>query len=72
MRLENVRSVALHVYRLYLKKGEQVIEYATILESHHPDYLNRAELDQLYVVDAPTRLSEHELIEVSELVLEAD
>ena len=72
MCLEDVRSVALHVYRLYLKKNEQVIEYATILESHHPDYLSRSELEQLYVVDAPTRLSEHELIEVSELVLEAD
>ncbi len=72
MRIEDVRSIALHVYRLYLRKGEQVIEYATILESHHPDYLSRSELDTLYVVDAPTRLSEHELVEVSELVLEAD
>lgn len=72
MSLQGVRSIALHVYRLYLKKNTQVIEYATILESHHPDYLNRYELEQLYVVDAPTRLSEHELIEVSELVLDAD
>ena len=72
MRIDEVRSIALHVYRLYLRKGEQVIEYATILESHHPDYLSRAELEKLYVVDAPTRLSEHELVEVSELVLEAD
>ena len=71
MSLKGVRSIALHVYRLYLKKSTQVIEYAKILESHHPDYLNRHELEQLYVVDAPTRLSEHELIEVSELVLEA-
>ena len=72
MRLDTTRSVALHVYRLYLKKELQVIEYATVIESHHPDYLSRAQLDKLYVVDAPTRLGESELIEVSELVLEAD
>ncbi len=72
MCLEDARSIALHVYRLYLRKNNQVIEYATILESHHPEYLSRTELDQLYVVDAPTRLSEHELIEVSELVLEGE
>ena len=47
MQLVDVRSVALHVYRLYLRKGSQVIEYATILESHHPEYLSRAELEQL-------------------------
>ena len=72
MHLEAVRSVALHVYRLYLRKGTQVIEYATVLESHHPEYLNREQLEKLYIVDAPTRLSEHELVIVSELVLEAD
>lgn len=72
MRLDEVRSIALHVYRLYLRKGTQVIEYATIIESHHPDYLSRNQLEQLYVVDAPTRLGESDLIEVSELVLEAD
>ncbi len=71
MRLEQVRSIALHVYRLYLRKKAQVIEYATVIESHHPDYLSRQQLEQLYIVDAPTRLSENELIEVSELVLEA-
>ena len=72
MCLDEVRSVALHVYRLYLRKDSQVIEYATILESHHPEYLSRTALEKLYVVDAPTRLSENELIQVSELVLGTD
>ena len=72
MHLVDARSIAVHVYRLYLRKESQVIEYATVIESHHPEYLNREQLESLYIVDAPTRLSEHELVEVSELVLEAD
>lgn len=72
MHLENALSLAIHVYRLYLRKDSQIIEYATILESHHPDYLGREELESLYVVDSPIRLNEHELVKISKLVLESE
>jgi len=72
MRLQDAQAVAMHVYRLYLKKDDQVIEYATIIEVHHPQYLDRKRLADLYIVDAPVRLGEHELVELSELVLAAE
>ncbi len=61
--------LAMHVYRLLLKKDEQTIEYATIIELHHPKYLDRQQVTDLYMVDEPARLTDTELSEVSELVL---
>lgn len=72
MRLEDSSALGMHVYRLHLKKGDQVVEYATIIEAHHPDYMDRQALADLYLVDAPTRLTEHELVELSELVLSVE
>ena len=37
MALDDAAALAMHVYRLLLKKGEQTIEYATIIELHHPE-----------------------------------
>ena len=41
MALNEPDELAMHVYRLLLKKDSQIIEYATIIELHHPDYLDR-------------------------------
>lgn len=50
MRVHNEQKLAMHVYRLLLKKNRQLIEYATIVEVHHPDYLNEQQLLDLYAV----------------------
>jgi hypothetical protein len=41
-------QLALHVYRFKLRKAEVTIEYATIVEIHHPDYLSPQDLQNLY------------------------
>lgn len=48
MGLESTERLALHVYRLSIKKGEETYEYADIIEVHHPDYLTVGELAVLY------------------------
>ena len=62
--------LVMHVYRLLLKKEEQTVEYATIIELHHPDYLDMEQVTNLYIVDEPARLNDAELSEVSALVLQ--
>ncbi len=68
MAVDDDELLAMHVYRLLLKKDEQTIDYATIIELHHPEYLTEAQVTKLYMVDEPARLSVAELGEVSELV----
>lgn len=68
MALDERGSLAMHVYRLLLKKDEQIIDYATIIELHHPNYLSRDDVTRLYIVDEPARLNETELDAVSKLV----
>ncbi len=48
MRLGDPQDLAVHIYRLSLRKGDASINYATIIESHHPDYLTQADLKRLY------------------------
>lgn len=61
--------LAIHAYRLLLKKDLQTIDYATIVEAHHPDYLDRDDLTALYLVDAPALLTGDEIHDLSKLVL---
>jgi hypothetical protein len=60
MQVDESQALAMHVYRLLLKKEEQIIEYATIIEVHHPDYLTEQQLERLFAVKPPaaTRASE--------------
>lgn len=69
MHLDGAAALAMHIYRLHLKKNDQTIEYATIIEIHHPEYLTRQQLEKLYLIDAPKRPSEQELSEFTDLVL---
>ncbi|MEM8817475.1 MAG: hypothetical protein AAGE85_16755 [Pseudomonadota bacterium] len=48
MRLAPPESLALHVYQLVLDKNGRRIDYATILELHHPQYIDAAELAALF------------------------
>ena len=50
MRVEPAPDVAVHVYRFFLIKGGQRVDYATIIELHHPDYLTQEELRRLFPV----------------------
>ncbi len=51
MRVEPARDVAVHMYRFFLARHGRRIDYATIIELHHPDYLTRAELGRLFPVN---------------------
>ncbi len=48
MHLGGPQQLGMHVYRLMLLHDGDAIPYATIVEVHHPSYLDEAELRQLY------------------------
>jgi len=69
MHIEPGAELALHVYRLLVQKSGRTVEYATIVELHHPDYLDRQALARHYLVDTPAALDRSELDELTELAL---
>jgi len=62
------QTLALHVYQLLLAKDEQIFEYATIVEAHHPDYLTRSGLLDIYHYDDSESLSAGSLAELIDLL----
>lgn len=48
MRIAERTPLATHVYALDVARGGRVIEYATLVEVHHPDYLTREDLPAIY------------------------
>ncbi len=71
MRLDRRADVAMHIYRLLLEKRRQAINYATLIEVHHPDYLDCADLLDLYSIDARTSLRTQQVEEMKSLGLSA-
>jgi hypothetical protein len=71
MRLDRRADVAMHVYRLLLEKSRQAIDYATLIEMHHPDYLDRRDLLTLFSVDARTSLHPQQVEDLKTLGLSA-
>ena len=71
MRLEYPSKIAVHVYRLLLQKDGDAIDYATISEFHHPDYLDLEDLRELYPVDPHGRLPAGQIEELLNLGLNA-
>jgi hypothetical protein len=71
MRLRQVHEVAMHVYRLLLQKDGQAIDYATIIELHHPDYMDLDDLREMYPVDALSTLQPRQVRELTILSLDA-
>ncbi len=69
MHIDGVRELALHVYQLLLVRNEQVFEYATIAETHHPDYLSENDLHDLYEFDTTTALPPQAVADLVSLVL---
>jgi hypothetical protein len=65
-------ELALHVYQLLLVRNEQVFEYATIVETHHPEYLSENDVLELYEHDKSTALSPQAVSDLVNLVLGDD
>ncbi len=70
MHIDAPCKLALHVYQLLLAKDAQVLEYATILETHHPDYLSESDLYELYEYDTIAALPEIAAREFAALALD--
>lgn len=69
MRLDGTRELAMHVYQLLIEKEDTALEYATIIEVHHPNYLAESELRDLFPVSESSLLSEDEVSAIVSLVL---
>lgn len=68
MQVKRNQKLAMHVYRLLLRKQEQMIEYATIVEVHHPEYMTEQRLHELFAVDKIAESTASERLEWTELV----
>jgi hypothetical protein len=49
-------ALAAHAYRLQLARRGRQLEYALIIELHHPDYLGESELEKIYGEEAEAEL----------------
>ncbi len=52
MRIEVPQTVALHQYDFEISRDGTTLDYASIMEIHHPDYLSAADLTSIYGVPA--------------------
>ena len=68
MQLAEPQDLAMHVYRLLLEKDDQSVEYARIVEVHHPEYLVEPALRKLFDVSESTFLSQDQLSALVSLV----
>jgi hypothetical protein len=48
MRVAVGTPLAIHVYALDVAKGGRTLEYAALVEIHHPDYLTSKQLGEIY------------------------
>ena len=69
MRLDHGIDLAVHVYRMTLEKSDLSIQYATIVEVHHPDYMTEAALHELYAIDAGRQISPPDLALLLSLII---
>jgi len=72
MRLTGQATLGIHAYRLVLRKGPQFVPYATIIETHHPDYLDERDLHRLYGRDSSRAADAATLAALTELVLQTN
>jgi len=71
MRLQRKVDLALHVYRLLLQRDRQIIDYATLIELHHPQYLDPAEFGLMYATTGDAVLHPRHIEELNTLGLAA-
>ena len=68
MQLGQGAELAVHVYLMTLEKDDRSIQYATIIETHHPDYMTESALLKLYALDQAQRISPADLARLLDLV----
>lgn len=68
MRLGGDQKLALHVYQLVLVQEDTALDYAIILEAHHPEYLSEPDLLKLFEYDPVSTLPAADLERLSALV----
>ena len=68
MRLSGAHDLALHIYQLVLVRDVNELEYATILEAHHPEYLTEKDLRSIFVHEPLEPISRNDLERLSTLV----
>lgn len=68
MRLSGAHDLALHIYQLVLVRDVNELEYATILEAHHPEYLTEKDLRGIFVHESVEPISRSDLNRLSALV----
>lgn len=68
MRLTGAHDLALHVYQLVIARDDIELEYATIMEAHHPEYLVENDLLETFEYDDSTPLPAADLKLLSDLV----
>ncbi len=56
MSIDASAGLAVHVYDVSIKKSLEVVEYARIMEVHHPEFLDLQDLQSLYAVQAADAL----------------
>ncbi len=69
MRLATPLSLGLHAYRLVLDNGTDKVRYASIAETHHPDYLNVRALLNLYPSKALLSPGDEAVAALEQLIL---
>ena len=68
MQVDIPRELAMHAYLFNINNDLYSIDYATIIEIHHPQYLNVATLRKLYPTDPGAALDEQQLSALRQLV----
>lgn len=68
MRLTGAHDLALHVYQLVIARDDAELEYATIMEAHHPEYIVEEDLLETFDYDDSAALPAADLKLLSDLV----
>ncbi len=68
MNLSGNNTLALHIYQMLLVRNEQVFEYATVAEAHHPAYLAEDDLRDIYNYDQSANLTSESISALVALV----
>ncbi|HNP35623.1 MAG TPA: hypothetical protein PKK10_07210 [Woeseiaceae bacterium] len=69
MQLSGTLHVAMHIYSFQIRKDSQIIDYATIIELQHPDFVDQDMLSTWYAVDPSIALSDAALMTLKKLAL---
>jgi hypothetical protein len=69
MHLSGAQALALHVYRFILKKDPYYIDYATIIEIHHPDFVDAATLGRWYPASTTRVLDDAQVTALKSAIL---